>query len=175
MIIPNRNSKSSFLIIIPNHSILGGNSYGTERPDRELYLRWLAANSLLPVMQYSIAPFDFDDEVVRIALKFQELHNQFVPLFAELAENAKQTGHPIIRPMWWIAPADNRTYTIDSQFLIGDDVIVAPIVEPKQTARSIYLPEGQWSDQLRGVNLTGPVQLNDYKIQLDEIAHFTRL
>lgn len=126
-------------------------------------------------MQYSIAPFDFDEEAVRIALKFQELHNQFVPLFVELAENAKQTGYPIIRPMWWIAPTDNRTYQIDSQFLIGDDVIVAPILEPSQTNRSIYLPEGQWSDELRNVNLTGPLQLDSYVIKLDEVAHFTRL
>ena len=126
-------------------------------------------------MQYSIAPFDFDEEAVRIALKFQELHNQFVPLFVELAEQAKQTGHPIIRPMWWIAPADNRTYEIDSQFLIGDDVIVAPIVEPNQTSRSIYIPDGQWNDRLRNVNLTGPAQLDAYSIKLDEIAYFTRL
>lgn len=83
-----------YRFILPD--MIGGNLYN-EKPDRELYLRWLAINSLLPVMQYSIAPFDFDDEVVRIAHKFQELHNEFVPLFVELAENVKKTGHPIIR------------------------------------------------------------------------------
>jgi len=158
--------------ILPD--MIGGNMYN-EEPDRELYLRWLAVNSLLPVMQYSIAPFDFDDEVVRIALKFQDLHNEFVPLFVELAENAKKTGHPIIRPMWWIAPNDTNTWTIDDQFIIGNDVIVAPIVEQNQTRRSIYLPSGQWSDKLRNLNLTGPQLVENYEIKLDEIAYFTRL
>lgn len=126
-------------------------------------------------MQYSIAPFDFDEETVRIALKFQELHNQFAPLFAELAENAKKTGHPIIRPMWWIAPTDAQTFEIDSQFLIGDNVLVAPILDKNQTKRSIYLPEGKWNDKLRNVNVTGPTQLENYSIKLDEIAYFLRL
>ena len=124
-------------------------------------------------MQYSITPFDYDDEAVRIGLKFQELHNKYVPLFVELSENAKQTGHPIIRPLWWIEPTDEKTWTIDNQFLIGNNLLVAPIVEQNQTARDIYLPKGQWFDELRIKNITGPKLLENYKIELDEIPHFS--
>ena len=145
-----------------------------EKPDRELYLRWLAVNSLLPVMQYSIAPFDFDKEVVRIALKFQELHNRYVPLFQELAEQTKVTGYPIIRPLWWIASNDTRTFEIDSQFLVGDNLLVAPILEQNQTKRNIYLPAGEWNDELKNRNYTGPMLIENYLVKFDEIAHFSR-
>jgi len=45
-----------------------------------------------------------------------------VPLVQKYAEEWRVTGHPVYRPMWWLSPDDPATFTIDDQFLIGDEV-----------------------------------------------------
>ena len=63
-----------------------------------------------------------------------------------LAEEAARTLTPIARPMWWLDPRDEATFTIHDQFALGDDLIVAPVVERGATARDIYLTQGCWRD-----------------------------
>ena len=162
--------------------IIGGNAYseGTivygDLPEKELFIRWLELTAFLPSMQFSIAPWQYDDETTDIALKFVKLHKDFVaPKFIELAKEATQNGYPIIRPIWWIAPDDPMTFDIDDQFLIGDDLMVAPIVDRGATKRNIYLPNGTWLDVNSRKNIQGPTKLKDYSIKLDEIGLFQRV
>ncbi|KAK9522967.1 hypothetical protein VZT92_019401 [Zoarces viviparus] len=83
------------------------------------------------------------------------------------------TGDPIIRPLWWIANDDEAAYKIDSQFLIGDDLMVAPVLEPGKQERDIYLPAGRWRSYKGEHFDKGPMYLTDYPVDLDEIAFFT--
>ena len=48
--------------------------------------------------------------------------------------------------MWWLDPRDEATFTIHDQFALGDDLIVAPVVERGATTRDIYLTQGRWRD-----------------------------
>ena len=48
--------------------------------------------------------------------------------------------------MWWLDPRDEATFTIHDQFALGDDLIVAPVVERRATTRDIYLTQGRWRD-----------------------------
>ncbi|KAI4827124.1 hypothetical protein KUCAC02_030546 [Chaenocephalus aceratus] len=83
------------------------------------------------------------------------------------------TGDPIIRPLWWIATGDETAYKIDSQFLIGDDLMVAPVLEPGKQERDIYLPAGRWkSYKGERFDIKEPLHLTDYPVDLDEIAYF---
>ena len=63
-----------------------------------------------------------------------------------LADLAARTLTPIARPMWWLDPRDEATFTIHDQFALGDDFIVAPVVERGATTRNIYLTQGVWRD-----------------------------
>ncbi|XP_053726351.1 myogenesis-regulating glycosidase-like [Synchiropus splendidus] len=158
---------------------IGGNAYPdhmagnkNDLPDRELYIRWLELAAFMPAMQFSIPPWAYDDEVVEIAKKFTLRHETLVaPRVLELAGEVLDTGDPIIRPLWWIANDDEAAYKIDSQFLIGDDLMVAPVLEPGKKERDIYLPAGRWSSY-KG-EYKGPMYLTDYPVDLDEIAYFT--
>ncbi|KAK1892086.1 Myogenesis-regulating glycosidase [Dissostichus eleginoides] len=164
--------------------MIGGNAYpnrttGTSDgknvlPDRELYIRWLELSAFMPAMQFSIPPWAYDNEVVQIAQKFTELHKTLVaPRVLELAGEVLDTGDPIIRPLWWIAINDEAAYKIDSQFLIGDDLMVAPVLEPGKQERDIYLPAGRWRSY-KGEHFDKcPMYLTDYPVDLDEIAFFT--
>lgn len=174
-----------YQFILPD--MIGGNAYpnrttgwSVERegwdtlPDRELYIRWLELSAFMPAMQFSIPPWAYDSEVVEIARKFTELHETLVaPRVLELAGEVLDTGDPIIRPLWWIANDDEAAYKIDSQFLIGDDLMVAPVLEPGKQERDIYLPAGRWRSYKGEYFDKGPMHLTDYPVDLDEVAYFT--
>uniref|UniRef100_A0A8C4WVS9 Si:ch211-117c19.1 n=1 Tax=Eptatretus burgeri TaxID=7764 RepID=A0A8C4WVS9_EPTBU len=118
--------------ILPD--MIGGNLYGSANTsksqlDRELYIRWLELVAFLPAMQFSIPPWHFDDEVEAIARNYTSLHTHFVaPLVLSLA--ATRSEDPIVRPMWWLAPFEPEALRSNSQFLLGDSVVVAPVLEP---------------------------------------------
>ncbi|XP_028852261.1 myogenesis-regulating glycosidase isoform X2 [Denticeps clupeoides] len=166
-----------YQFILPD--MVGGNAYpnrtvGTNGlPDRELYIRWLELAAFMPAMQFSIPPWMYDEEVVKIAQKFTTLHETLVaPRVLELAGEVLDTGDPIIRPLWWLATDDEAAYKIDSQFLIGDDLMVAPVLEPGKQERDIYLPAGRWRSYKGEYYNNGSKHLTDYPVDLDEIAYF---
>lgn len=60
------------------------------------------------------------------------------------------------------------------EFLLGEDIIVAPVLQEGRTSRNIYLPEGKWIDQNDGRTHQGPIWLNDYHAPLDVLPYFVR-
>ena len=160
--------------------MIGGNAYsgyitGTVYPDRELFIRWLEATVFMPSLQFSVTPWLYDEEVVEITKKMVALHEKYAPVIIELAKDCVTSGAPINRPLWWLDPEDETCQTIDSEFLLGNDILVAPVLDKGATCRHIYLPVGEWRDELRnGEVLTGGMWLKDYKVELHELAYFTR-
>ncbi|XP_035829387.1 myogenesis-regulating glycosidase [Aplysia californica] len=162
--------------------MIGGNAYADlitfgrgANPDRELYIRWLQLSALLPVVQFSVVPWVYDDEVVTITKKCLAIREQYVSRILQLAQECVETGNPIIRPLWWVAPLDEQALVTGDEFLVGDDLLVAPIVVEGARKRDIYLPKGQWRDMLRKEAIDGPVFLRDYTVAIDELAHFERI
>lgn len=162
--------------------MIGGNAYadmvtfkGGAYPERELYIRWLELNTFLPALQFSVAPWIYDDEVVAVAKKFINIREQYVPMILELAEESVKTGNPLIRPLWWIAPLDQTALVTEDQFLVGDHILVAPVIVHGAWKRDIYLPAGTWDDKLRGGHIQGPATLKDYAVSLDELAFFEKV
>ncbi|XP_064616404.1 myogenesis-regulating glycosidase-like [Liolophura sinensis] len=126
-------------------------------------------------MQFSVLPWQYDEEVVQLARKFVNIHERMVaPRVLEAIEDAQANGIPLIRPIWWLAPEDEDALQVDSEFMVGDFLLVAPILEDAQRQRSIYLPEGKWRDELRGCELDGKTWLQDYRIELDQVATFVK-
>uniref|UniRef100_A0AAV2L0V5 Glycosyl hydrolase family 31 C-terminal domain-containing protein n=1 Tax=Knipowitschia caucasica TaxID=637954 RepID=A0AAV2L0V5_KNICA len=116
-------------------------------------------------------------EVLNITRQYIARHQKTaIPLIEKYAEEWRLTGQPIFRPMWWLSPSDPLTYTIDDQFLIGDELLVAPVVERGAVHRDIYLPDGgfQWQDSLTAQVFDGGTLLQDYSVALEEVAVFKR-
>jgi alpha-D-xyloside xylohydrolase len=57
---------------------------------------------------------------------------------------AGQSGKPIMRPMFFDFYEDEICYTLEDQYMYGEDILFAPIVSQGQTEREVYLPEGRW-------------------------------
>jgi alpha-glucosidase (family GH31 glycosyl hydrolase) len=81
------------------------------------------------------------------------------------------TGEPIIRPLWWINNSDIQTYTIDNQFLVGNDILVAPIVNENKYEQNIYIPNGSWQ-HFNGTIYTGPGWFRNFQAPIDVINYF---
>ncbi|KAK4005613.1 hypothetical protein OUZ56_007313 [Daphnia magna] len=117
------------------------------------------------------------EKVVDMALKMTSLHYQYSGLILTLASQAMTNGYPINRPLWWIDPTDPVAQTIDSEYLLGDDVLVAPVLQTGAVTKDIYLPKGVWRDEADPSHpvYTGPMWLYSYSAPLDILPYFTRV
>ncbi|XP_013788779.1 uncharacterized family 31 glucosidase KIAA1161-like [Limulus polyphemus] len=163
--------------ILPD--MIGGNNYGNESatnvlPTKELYIRWVQVNTLLPTLQFSIAPWQYDKETIKISQNMVHLHQKYSSLIISLAEEAVTSGNPIIRPLWWVSPDDPETWVCDSQFLVGNDLLVAPVLEENAQHRDIYLPKGLWREMNNNEIYNGPRWLRRHRANLERLPHFLR-
>lgn len=155
--------------------MIGGNAYAGEHPDRELMIRWTQLTALLPAMQFSIPPWLYDTETDALCRRFAVLHTELAPYIDSLIKQTLRDGTPLVRPLFWHAPDDTTAMMIDDQFLLGDLLLVAPVVAAGQRSRNIYLPAGRWRDRWNGAVVEGPRWLEDYPAPLETLPLFERL
>ncbi|MEI7032084.1 glycoside hydrolase family 31 protein [Streptomyces pratensis] len=140
-----------------------GGSGGDLSP--ELYLRWFQLGAYLPVFRTGAAagagprePWEFGPEVLEGAraalLERERLH----PYFVTLAQVARLTGAPFVRPLWWGASGDRALRGCEDAFLLGDALLVAPVLGPGVRRRAVRLPRGRWYDTETGRVYEGPGQ-----------------
>lgn len=84
---------------------------------------------------------------------------------------ATQTGEPIIRPLWWVDNTDSTSYSINDQFLVGNEILVAPITDDKTYKRDIYIPKGNWK-YINGTVYIGPRWLKSFPVPIEVVPYF---
>lgn len=114
-------------------------------------------------------------QVIDITLKMLEIHEKYADLFITCARESTRTGAPIIRPLWWVDPLNDVSQTVDDEFLVGDDLLVAPVVHKGVTSRHVYLPPGRWRCELTGTELDGGRWYKDFEAAINQLPHFTRI
>lgn len=128
----------------------------------ELLTRWIEAAVFSPFFRNHSAkgarrqePWQFGDEVVDIYRKYVELRYRFLPYIYDLFYQGEQNGLPVMRPLVLHYENDPKTYNLNSEFLVGENILVAPVLEQGATARVVYLPEGTWYDYWTGERIEG--------------------
>ena len=112
--------------------------------DEELVVRSAQVHALMPMMQFSVAPWRvLSKENSEICLKMSKLHEEFGDHILNLAKEASKTGEPIVKPMEFAFPG-NGYELIKDQFVLGNDIIVAPVIEKGARSRKVILPKGKW-------------------------------
>ncbi|WP_430790827.1 glycoside hydrolase family 31 protein [Virgibacillus flavescens] len=129
---------------------VGGFAHDT---NAELLVRWTQVGAFTPYFRNHSAigthyqePWQFGRDNEAIMKKYIQMRYEWMPQLYSLFYQASETGLPIMRPLLMEFPKDTKTYNLNDQFMIGDNVIVAPILAPGATDRAVYLPEGQWVD-----------------------------
>jgi alpha-glucosidase (family GH31 glycosyl hydrolase) len=112
----------------------------------------------MPMMQFSVAPWRvLSKENLEICVNMARLHVRMGDEIIALARTAARTGEPIIRSMEYTFPGKDYV-DITDQFLLGDEILVAPITEKGAVSREIIFPEGKWEGD-DGSLVEGPVTL----------------
>ena len=157
----------------------GRQSFLSSQPSRDLFTRWLQMAAFFPAYKFSVPPWLYGDATVDVARNLSRLHATLVlkaMQSAELREDVEK-GLPILRPVWWLDPAsaDVHARRVSDEFLVGDSLLVAPVLCEGETRRDIYVPRGVWSDKLRNTIVLGPKLLDDYRVELSEVPYFERM
>ena len=112
--------------------------------DMELFVRMAECSALFPMMQFSWAPWRMlDKEHAALCLGATKLRAQFKDYIMRCVKYAAITGEPILRSMEYSYPHCGFEKITD-QFLLGEELLVAPVIEQGATERSVVLPEGKW-------------------------------
>ncbi|ACK70334.1 Alpha-glucosidase [Gloeothece citriformis PCC 7424] len=120
-------------------------------PSPELYLRWFQLACFLPFCRTHSAnnvkprtPWSYGEPILSIARDFLQLRYRLIPYFYTLAWEATQTGDPIVRPLFWLDVDDQRLWDVEDAFLVGNALMVCPVVKEGMRSRSVVLPKGRW-------------------------------
>lgn len=135
-------------------------------PSPELYLRWFQLGAYLPLFRTHASmragrrePWEFGPEVLEHARVALVERRRLLPYFVTLAHLARRTGAPYVRPVWWGAPEDRALRDCEDAFLLGDCLLVAPVLDPGAERRAVQLPRGLWYDTATGRRHRGPGQV----------------
>jgi alpha-glucosidase len=127
--------------------MIGGGEFKSFLPgsnfEQDLVVRSAQTHALMPMMQFSVAPWRVLDEAHFNAVKKSvEIRAKFTPLILDLARKSSKTGEPIMSNLEYYFP-NQGLETITDQFMLGENVLVAPMVQ-KGNSRKVVLPKGNW-------------------------------
>lgn len=104
---------------------------------------------------YDQEPWRFGKYYEDIIRKYLKLRYRLMPFLYTTLEEAHRTGVPLFRPLVLNYQNDYNTVNLDDEFMIGTDLLVAPVLRENQTSRMVYLPAGAWYDYWTGKRYEG--------------------
>jgi alpha-glucosidase (family GH31 glycosyl hydrolase) len=148
----------------------------------EIHMRYAQWALMSPVARYFWRPPEIDNtrfpwshgpEVEANFRKYTELRYRLLPYFVSLGWEAHQSGLPILRPLALEFQDDERLAGVEDQVLLGDGLMICPVVEAGARQRRIRLPQGVWHDCWTGATWQGPGEI-EYPAPLDRLPILAR-
>ena len=174
---------------------IGGFFWSKDKPEQfhEVLIRWFQFGAFCPVMRMhgnrppmlkvegsSVGTgspnevWSYGEETLKIMSRYLQVREQLKPYILKHMEVASKEGIPMMRPLFFDFPDDQQCYTIEDQYMFGPDLLVAPVLEYRASARKVYLPAGaSWKDALTGKVYNGG-QTIEYKVTIDNIPVFCK-
>ncbi len=129
------------------HSDAGGFAQGAR--DDELYTRWLQFACFTPVLRahgqsetLPSEPVYFSRQTQDIVRRYMNLRYSLLPYIYTLSAQATLKGYPIMRPLFYEFPEDEEAYSLYGEYMFGNELLVAPVLQPGQKIMTVYLPNG---------------------------------
>jgi len=159
--------------------MIGGGEFTTflnkkaEDFDQSLIVRSAQVHALMPMMQYSVAPWRIlNTENLEIVRQCALLHEKFGDYILEAAKQSSKTGEPILSHMEYSFPAEGFA-TVTDQFMLGEKYLVAPVVD-NRLEREVKLPKGyKWKDDVGKIYKGGKTYRLD--VPLTRLPYFERI
>lgn len=143
--------------------MIGGGDYESflklnGRLDPELFVRYAQASALMPMMQFSAATWRvLDKRHHQLCVEAAKLHSKFGRQILSLAKTSARSGEPIVRHLAYEYP-DYGYEHVNDQFLLGSNIMVAPVIEKAARTRNVKIPPGVWTAD-DGTKFHGPVEI----------------
>jgi alpha-D-xyloside xylohydrolase len=140
-----------------------GNAQARQQVDAEIFTRWSEWSALTPFYRVHNScctlgtrmPYSFDAATYDRWRALADLHDEARPYTRALWREAVRTGMPIMRPLWLAFPGDPDAAKQDQQWMLGDDVLVAPVVAKGASTNRVYFPAGCWEHGATGERFEG--------------------
>lgn len=124
-----------------------------EDVNKELLCRWIESSVLTPFMRNHSSintrkqePYSFDQETMDIYRKYLKIRYRFLPYLYNLVYRMNKYGELINAPLFYYYQNDKECLSINDQYMVGDSIIVSPILEKDSNKKIVYLPKGDWVD-----------------------------
>jgi len=151
--------------------------FGIERPEPELFIRWMQYGLLCSHCRFhgilGREPWLYGDDAVRIARDFIALRTRLRPYLLRCAQEAADTGVPVMRPVALEFPGDRGAHGVDTEYLLGPSLLVAPVLQPGGRV-DVYVPPGSWTDHFTGERFQGPAWVRHDGVPLDRLPLLVR-
>jgi alpha-glucosidase len=158
--------------------MIGGGQYSAflnidqDKFDQALIIRSAQVHTLMPMMQFSVAPWRIlNEENLAIVRNMAKLHEKMSAYIMECARESAKTGEPIVRHLEYSFPNEGF-YDCKDQFMLGDKYLIAPIVT-KDNIRTVRLPKGRWKDDLGKIHKGGRTISID--VPLSRLPYFEKV
>ncbi|CAA7267659.1 unnamed protein product [Cyclocybe aegerita] len=148
-------------------------------PPPEIYQRWVAfglfsSHSRLHGSSSYRVPWIYGEDAAKSMSKFLEAKHQLMPYIYNLSIEANSKGHPLMRAMFLEFPDDRTTHYLDRQFMLGPNLLVAPVFVPLKEETEYYLPAGRWTSFFHPERtIDGPKWVREV-VPLDEVPLWVR-
>ncbi len=178
----------SVLISIQRAAFMGTPYWGSdiggysEWTDPEVYARWIEVGAASPLMRFhgqGAAPWDLPpgperDELLTIYKRYVLLHHALQPYLVGLAQEANRDGDTLVRPLVYLWPDEGGARNRWDEWMLGDDLLVAPVWRSGARERSVWFPPGRWADFWdRSQVVEGPAE-RTITVPLDELPLYVR-
>ena len=141
--------------------------------DEELVVRSTQVSTLMPMMQFSVAPWRIlGPDNLAICRDMAQLHYNLGDEILALARQSAQTGEPMIRSLEYVFPGMGYA-VIRDQFLLGNDILVAPVTGKGQREREVFFPNGKWQGD-DGSMVKGPTK-KTIQVPLERLPWYRRV
>jgi len=149
-------------------------------PSADLFTRWLQMSVFLPFLRTHThlndpdqEPWTWGEPHLSINRTWIEHRYRLLPYLYTAFWQCAESGLPIARPLLLAFQEDAGTHRIDDQFLCGDDLLIAPILEPGTTGRTVYVPKGRWYDLWSDELVAGPAEV-EAEAPIEKMPIFVR-
>ena len=139
------------------HGDLGGYTSLVQFPFRyvrtpALLMRWMEVDAFTPLLRSHEGNLPARNDQIwsspaieRELTRMTSLYTALAPYRARLMQEAATRGAPIDRPLFFDYPRDPRAYAVGArEFMLGRDVLIAPVYTPNEAQVRVYLPQGTW-------------------------------
>lgn len=140
---------------------VGGFKRGTILSE-DMYVRWAQFGAFQPINRphgnhAKRMPWQYGPDAEKAGVHFLKLRGELMPYLYNLAWEAHLTGIPMARALYLNYPTDPEAYRHNTEYLLGDDILVSPVAQPgTSVTQKVYFPAGTWRDMFTGKVYRGP-------------------